>query len=158
MRWTCLTLMVLAGCSSAPTKATPKAACATDVGISGRVVDQSSGEPLWMVQISTLPKTEITHTNQDGCFVIKENPAEVPPELQPGQYRVVIEPVPGQVKGRDNNAVVQVYAAVTSVPVDYPGEPVSAGTMRLETLSAGEGDEVIFTPANSGHPGRTMDE
>lgn len=150
----------LLACGSTPgaVQVDPKS-CVADRGIYGKVVDGTSGEPLWFVKVATSPATDDVRTDENGCFVIAEDRSKRPPELAAGRYDVVVDPPPGQVKrARGNEPVTEVYAQRRTGALEYAGEPLAVGTVELERISDGEGGEVIFTPSNLGRSRGTVDE
>lgn len=66
-------------------------ACSSDpIIISGKIVDKT-GIPILRAEIRTLPATDIVSTDENGFFYLTRRLNAQPPEIQPGQYTILVK-------------------------------------------------------------------
>ena len=66
-------------------------ACNSDpIVITGKIVDRT-GIPLYKAEVSTIPPTDIVSTDENGVFYLTRRLNAQPPEIQPGDYIIVVK-------------------------------------------------------------------
>lgn len=120
----------LGGCGGVASQLDPVGCPHAEVGFSGRVIDQKSRKPISGVQVRTDPRTDIAHTDLQGCFVISADVRADDKAIAPGRYRVELELRDDDVAlaGRPTTAV---FLPRDTDPVDYVGEPLSLGIIQV---------------------------
>ena len=65
--------------------------CGSDpIVITGKVVDKT-WIPIFRAEVRTRPATDIVSTDKDGNFYLTRRLAGQPPEIQPGQYTIIVK-------------------------------------------------------------------